>query len=108
MAKLRRHQEFEAVFASPTPALVRPLFIVRVLAKPAGPARLGIIASKKALRRAVDRNCAKRLVRETFRAMQFELSGVDLVVQVRGALKRVGRAPARRQLAGIFRQIAQA
>ena len=108
MAKLRRRQEFEAVFASPTRALVRPLFIIRVLAKPSGPARLGIVASRKALRKAVDRNRAKRLIRETFRAMQTELSGVDLVVQIRGALEHAGRAEARRELAAAFRRILQA
>ena len=107
MAKLRRRQEFEAVFASPSRPLVRPLFIVRVLARPCGPARLGIVASRKALRKAVDRNRAKRLVRETFRAMQIELSGVDLVVQLRSAMGRAGRAAARRELASIFRQIIQ-
>lgn len=108
MAKLRRRQEFEAVFASPTRALVRPLFIVRVLPRESGPARLGIVASRKALRKAVDRNRAKRLVRETFRELQLELSGVDLVVQVRSALERAGRAAARRELAATFRQIVQA
>ena len=108
MAKLRRRQEFEAVFASPARALVRPLFIIRVLARPSGPARLGIVASRKALRKAVDRNRAKRLVRETFRAMPIEHSGVDLVVLVRKAFEQARRVEARRELAAAFRRILQA
>jgi ribonuclease P protein component len=46
-------------------------------------ARLGIITSKRVARRAVDRNRARRLVREAFRQMRHRLDGIDLVVQLR-------------------------
>jgi ribonuclease P protein component len=46
-------------------------------------ARVGIIAAKRIAPRAVDRNRAKRLVRETFRAMRHRLNGIDVVVQLR-------------------------
>lgn len=46
-------------------------------------ARIGIIASKRVAARAVDRNRAKRLVREVFRKMRHRLGGVDLVVELR-------------------------
>ena len=46
-------------------------------------ARLGIITSKRVASRAVDRNRAKRLVREAFRRMRHRLGGVDVVVQLR-------------------------
>ena len=42
--------------------------------------RLGLAISKKCLKRAVDRNRVKRLVRESFRRHQSELAGIDLVV----------------------------
>lgn len=51
-------------------------------------ARIGIIASKRVAPRAVDRNRAKRLVREAFRKLRHRLGGVDVVVQLR-------RCPAR-------------
>ena len=51
-------------------------------------ARIGIIASRRVARRAVDRNRAKRLVREAFRKARHRLMGVDVVVEVR-------RCPAR-------------
>ena len=108
MVKLRRRREFEAVLASPRKAIVSPLFVVRLLARPDGPARLGIVASRKALARAVDRNCAKRLVREAFRGTQGELPAADIVVQVRGALASATRAQARAELAAIFGRIAHA
>lgn len=44
------------------------------------PARLGLAVSKKNCRLAVGRNRIKRIVRESFRAHQQELHGVDLVV----------------------------
>jgi ribonuclease P protein component len=45
-------------------------------------ARLGIIASKKLLPSAVDRNRVKRFVRETFRKHTIKLCKLDLVVKV--------------------------
>lgn len=108
MVKLRRRREFEAVLASPRKAIVSPLFVVRLLARPGGPARLGIVAGRKALARAVDRNRAKRLVREAFRSTRGELPAADVVVQVRGAMASAPRAQARGELAAIFGQIARA
>jgi len=46
-------------------------------------ARIGIITSKRVAPRAVDRNRAKRLVREVFRKLRQRLEGVDVVVELR-------------------------
>jgi ribonuclease P protein component len=46
-------------------------------------ARLGIIASKKVLPCAVDRNRAKRIIRESFRQHNIKACKLDLVVMVR-------------------------
>jgi ribonuclease P protein component len=48
-------------------------------------ARLGLAVSKKKLKRAVDRNRLKRVIRESFRSHQTMLTGLDLVVVNRGA-----------------------
>lgn len=45
-------------------------------------ARLGLIVGKRVLRRAVDRNRARRVVREVFRCNRLELPEVDIVVQL--------------------------
>jgi len=46
-------------------------------------ARLGISASKKFLPAAVQRNCAKRIIREAFRQHDVRWKGLDIVVLVR-------------------------
>jgi ribonuclease P protein component len=48
-------------------------------------ARLGIIASKKTLPNAVDRNRVKRIIREAFRQHSIKFCTLDLVVLVRRA-----------------------
>lgn len=48
--------------------------------------RLGLAISKKALKRAVDRNRVKRVVRDSFRRHQSKLPPVDLVVMLRRGL----------------------
>jgi len=51
-----------------------------------GYARLGLAIAKKNIRRAVDRNRVKRLVRESFRHWQSHLAGTDVVVLSRRGL----------------------
>jgi ribonuclease P protein component len=55
-------------------------------------ARLGIIASKKALPSAVDRNSVKRIIRETFRHHTIKAHNIDMVVMVRSAYPQEGSA----------------
>ena len=45
-------------------------------------ARLGLVVAKKLLKRAVDRNKVKRVVREQFRLRLAGLPAVDLVVRL--------------------------
>lgn len=55
--------------------------------------------------RAVDRNRAKRLVRETFRQARSRLAGVDVVVQVRRCPPRAAGAAARAELGRLLTEI---
>ncbi|MEC8812924.1 MAG: ribonuclease P protein component [Pseudomonadota bacterium] len=51
--------------------------------QPEQPARLGLVVAKKHLKRAVDRNTFKRIVRTRFRLAQDQLTGLDIVVLAR-------------------------
>lgn len=89
IARLRAAREFEAVL-SQGKSLRRGRVIVRTRGNDVGHARLGIIASRKALQRAVDRNRCKRMLREAFRAAAGRLPPVDIVVQLRESAARGG------------------
>lgn len=45
-------------------------------------ARLGLVVGKKLLKRAVDRNRVKRVIREQFRQVRPQLPPVDLIVRL--------------------------
>jgi len=47
-----------------------------------GNARLGVVVAKKLLKRAVDRNKVKRVIREQFRCCRPALPSVDLIVRL--------------------------
>ncbi|RYY77409.1 MAG: ribonuclease P protein component [Gammaproteobacteria bacterium] len=51
--------------------------------------RLGLVIAKKNIRLAVDRNRMKRLIRETFRAKQQQLAGIDVIVLARKGMNDV-------------------
>jgi len=101
LLRLRKSHEYEAVFAHGRVVSSR-LYVVRVKPNNLSQARLGLIASRKALPRAVDRNRGKRLVREVFRQAQPDLMAMDIVVQLRAALVRQNNATARLDLLDLF------
>ena len=81
-AKLLQRGQYEAALATGA-AGTRRHFTLFVRPNGLTQARIGIIASKRVAPRAVDRNRAKRLVREAFRKLRHRLGGVDIVVQLR-------------------------
>jgi ribonuclease P protein component len=83
---LRRPADFEAVLRSGRRFSSRN-FVLRASANDLHYPRLGIIAGRKSARRAVDRNRAKRLVREVFRAALGKLGGHDVAIQLRSDLR---------------------
>ena len=104
-ARLRSRPQFTEALAQ-APAGTRRHF--KLYARPNGlpHARIGIIASKRAAPRAVDRNRAKRLVREVFRLMRARLGGTDVVVQLRRPPARGSATAARTELARMLEELA--
>ena len=61
--------------------------------------RLGVVVSRRTLRRAVDRNRAKRLIREAFRLNRHRLCGqADIVIVVRRGMIESSRAQVEKEL----------
>lgn len=83
--RLHKAEEFSAVFRF---RCVASGDFFQVYAKPnnLAHARLGLVIAGKIERLAVGRNRVKRLLRETFRARQQDLNGLDLVVRLRRPL----------------------
>ena len=81
-------------------------FLLRADANALPAARLGLVASRKAAKRAVDRNRGKRLTREAFRAARSELPAVDIVVLLRNDLRKSGNGTLRQELDRLLRDLA--
>ncbi|WP_260843166.1 ribonuclease P protein component [Sedimenticola selenatireducens] len=77
--RLLKPADFKRVFQKSSRSSDRN-FTVLFLANGKATARLGTAIAKKILKRAVDRNLVKRVVRESFRLRQQELAGLDVVV----------------------------
>ena len=71
--------------------------------------RLGVTASKKALGKAVQRNRAKRLLRETFRSNETSLCGLerkyDWVLNAKAAVLSQKLEAPREELKGIIEKV---
>jgi ribonuclease P protein component len=85
--RLLTARDYERVFQQPQKSSGKAL---TVLARCSGRAwaRLGLAIPRKQIRRAVERNRIKRLIRESFRRHQDLLSGLDVVVIGRSDLAK--------------------
>ncbi|WP_143525911.1 ribonuclease P protein component [Rhodanobacter sp. C05] len=81
-ARLRRPGEFAALRTSSGRAGGR-CFHLRFRDNELGHARLGLAISKRVSKRAVERNRIKRLLRESFRRIRYQLPAIDLMVMAR-------------------------
>jgi ribonuclease P protein component len=81
------------------------LFTLVVAPNVEADARLGMAISRKVARRAVDRNRLKRVVRETFRHLQTDLAGWDVVVMAQPAARFQTRALLRAELGSLWRRV---
>lgn len=81
--RLRRGRDFDRIFSGAESRVGRTM-VLRALPALTDQSRCGVIASKRTFRRAVDRNRAKRLLREAFRLDRAALPfSCDLVLIAR-------------------------
>jgi ribonuclease P protein component len=81
--RLVTKQDFQSVFATPSKKVTRKHLLA--LYRPGQQAypRLGIIIGKHHVKRAVDRNCLRRVIRESFRHHKETVKGLDIIIIVR-------------------------
>lgn len=103
--KLARPDEFRAALAADC-RLPGKNFLVRALPNARSAARLGLIVSRKAAPRAVDRNRGKRLAREAFRAARPQLPAVDIVFLQKNDLRKLSNPSIRSELDRLLRDVA--
>ncbi|RJS92568.1 ribonuclease P protein component [Salinisphaera sp. Q1T1-3] len=104
-ARLLRPPQFRAVFARGE-KFVCPGFVVIAATSENTQARLGLALAKRRIRRAVDRNRVKRIVRESFRRHRDEIGGIDVVVLARSRTDRIDNADLFDQLTRLWGRIA--
>mgnify|MGYP006290338573 CR=1 FL=1 len=103
---LRGDRSFARVFAGGTRARTR---LARAIAAPNGLAvpRLGMITPKRRVRRAVDRNRLRRLIRESVASHHHMLKGMDLVVTTEAGAAAADNAALRAELARLWTTLLQ-
>lgn len=98
-------REFDAVLKDPQLRLRRGALWGAVRTNNLGASRLGLIVAKRVLRRAVDRNRAKRVIRESFRK-RCDLPALDIVVRLTEP-RRISLAHADRLFAALAEVLAK-
>ena len=80
-----------------------------VLALPASVdfSRIGLVVAKKNVRRAVDRNRVKRILRESFRHNQGLLPEVDIVILARSGIGTLSNEDLRQKIEKLWRDLIQ-
>lgn len=81
--RLLRPAEFKAVFDSAAFKIGESQFLLLVRPNGLNHPRLGLVIAKKKVRRSVDRNRLKRMVRESFRLHQTDLPHADVIFMAR-------------------------
>jgi ribonuclease P protein component len=99
VSRLTSASDFDRVFRESRRS-ADGMFTVLYRANDLGYPRLGLAIAKKRIRRAVGRNRLKRLIRESFRDVQPQLNGLDIVVLARD---KVGAAPNEEVFASLAR-----
>jgi ribonuclease P protein component len=98
---LRKASDFERVLRTGH-RIASKNFVLRGVRNTEAYSRLGIIAGRKTAPRAVDRNRAKRLIREVFRQFVRRLGTQDVAIQLRGDLRRHVNDAVREELHSVF------
>ena len=102
--RLQKHSEFQDAF-NQGPATPGRYMVMWRRRGPGAHLRLGVVVSKRTLRRAVDRARAKRMLREAYRLNRHRFSGdYDVLLVVRRSLLRATYGAIERDLLKLARR----
>lgn len=99
--RLASKHDFQSVFANPQ-KISRKSFVVLYRPNNLSHPRLGIVISKNNVKRAVDRNRLRRLVRESFRQQSHQLKALDIIVLLRSKCSPSGRETLREDIDNLW------
>lgn len=105
--RLLTSPQFQAVFANAPYRASHQHLLVLSRANGLDYGRLGLVIGKKNIKKAVDRNRVKRLIRESFRHHQSLLKGLDVIVIARRGLDGLDNPSMTRTLAKQWQRIAR-
>lgn len=100
--RLLKTEEFSSVFALKKQRSRSLIQVAQSASNGLEHARLGLVVSKKAAKRANKRNYMKRVIRDWFRCHKHQLPPRDFVVRVRVAFDASTAQQAREQLAELM------
>jgi len=102
-ARLIKNSDFQKVFANKTNLVGKYIVIWFGEGIENAGLRMGVVASKRTFRRAVDRNRAKRLIREAFRLNRANFNtDKDLIIVARRRILDAKRQDVEHELAKIL------
>ena len=87
--RLLNSRDFKGVFDGATCRVSHRFLLLLALPNKRAVARLGVVVSRKAARRAHDRNRIKRHLREQFRLQQHSFTQLDIVALVKPGLSEL-------------------
>lgn len=98
------HQEFKFFFKQ-SKKKTSEFFTVLYKANHQENARLGLIISKKFIKRSVDRNRLKRVIRESFRLHRQSLKGLDILVLIRSECSTLDKSIWRKDIDDLWQKL---
>ena len=104
--RLHTARQFQRVFDRPNRSGSKT-FVLLSRANTVGYPRLGMVVAKRKVRRSVDRNRVKRMIRESFRTHKHALPAEDYVVILRQPAGRIQQDILRQQLIGLWQRCTQ-
>ena len=86
-----RSFEYQALFREPDIRVRSDKILLLAKANSLGHPRLGLVIGKKHLKRAVQRNARKRVIRESFRINQKQIVNYDMIIIALAGISSVSR-----------------